>query len=77
MVGRNMHEPQKIIKVGNSLALVISAQVCRDLNIRRGDYFDLFISDRNIMVARRLKILAEGEFGEARDFSVPVIKQNE
>ena len=69
-----MRRFQRIIRVGHSLALIIPASVCRDLDIRRGEYFDLLISDRSKIVARRLKIIAFGEFGEERDSSLPVIK---
>lgn len=64
----------KVIRVGTSLALCIPAQVCRDLVIRRGEYFDLLISDRDTMVARRIKIAPEGVFGEARDINIPIQK---
>ena len=72
-----MRNPCKIIKVGDSLALIIPAQVCRDLEIRRGDYFELTIRDRDLMVARRLKILTEENFGEARETNLPIVHHDE
>ena len=69
-----MRNPIKIVNIGGSTGFIIPAQVCRELGIRRGEYFDLVISDPNTMVARRLKIVAEGEFGEARDNKLPIIK---
>ena len=72
-----MSQPVKIIRIGKSLGLIIPVSVCRELSIHRGDYFDLVIGDKNTMVAQRIKIVAQGEFGEGRDSSLPVIKQNE
>ena len=69
-----MPRPVRIIRIGDCTGFIIPAQVCRDLNIRRGDYFDLVISDLNTMVVQRLKIVREGEFGEARDNKLPIIK---
>ena len=65
--------PVRVIKVGDSLALIIPAPVCRDLKIRRGDFFDLLIGDSETIVARRLKVVAEDKFEGARDSDLPII----
>ena len=68
--------PRKVVVVGTALAITLPADVCRELSISRGDYFDLVIGDRDTIIAQRIKIVARGEFGEGRDLSLPVIKQN-
>lgn len=34
---------QRIIKHGNSLAVVIPAQIARDLGFKRGDYLEMWV----------------------------------
>lgn len=68
--------PRKVISTGTALAITLPASVCRELSIRRGDYFDLVIGDRDTIIAQRIKIVRSEEFGEGRDPSLPVIKQN-
>jgi len=65
----------KVFKVSRGVAIRLPADVVRTLSIRPGEYFDLLISDPNTMVVRRLKIIRDGEFGEARDESLPIINE--
>jgi len=57
-----MYERQtsKIIKVGDSLGLIIPAVVCRDLDIDRGDFFEIAVYDRDVLFARRVKVVPQG-----------------
>ena len=53
--------PSKIIKVGNSLAIVIPAQICRDLEIRRGDFLEITVGSRYEIILQKIKVVREGE----------------
>lgn len=44
----------KVIKVGNSLAITIPAQICKGLKIERGDAVVLAVYDENIFCVRRI-----------------------
>ena len=63
----------KVIKVGDSLAVVIPAGVARELKLIRGDYLDLAIVDYDTIIAKRLKVVEHGNFEERKDDTVPSV----
>ena len=72
-----MRPPIKIIRVGTGLGIIIPAIILRGLEIRRGDYFSMVIGDQRSIIMQRVKVVPEGELGEARDNSLPVVKNAE
>lgn len=67
----------KVIRITSGIALRIPADIVRALEIHAGEYFDLLISDKDTIVARRIKIVTGSEFGEVRDDTVPTIQNGE
>ena len=63
----------KVLKVGTQLGFLIPVSVARQLNIKRGDYFDLVIGDQNTIIAKRLKVVAHDQIEEASDPDLPKI----
>ena len=57
----------KIIRVGEGIGVKIPAGVARELNLKRGDYLDLAIVDKDTIIARRLKVVAYDNFEERED----------
>ena len=64
----------KVVRIGAGIGLIIPSSIVRDLKVSRGDHFELLISDRDTIVARRLETVGALTFGEARDNSLPKIK---
>ena len=68
-----MRDPIKVIQVGNSFALIIPVAVCRDLGIARGDFFNILVPDKNVIVFERAVIVREGEPTQPSGDKVPIV----
>lgn len=64
----------KIIRVGTSLAIVLPAGLCRELNIIRGTLFGIIVNTPDILSLHKVKVVDENNTGELKDNSVPMIK---
>lgn len=45
----------KVVKLGNSLAIVIPKEMCEDLNIKKGTYLGIQLKGDNIIIKKVLK----------------------
>ena len=66
----------KVFRLTSGVAIKLPQSIVQALSIRPGEYFDLVISDQNTIVAKRLKIVRDGEFGERPDETLPTIKHD-
>ena len=66
----------KVIRVGDSLSLTIPAVVLRDLGIRRGDTFNLYITSDFCLLYEKVKTVPVYDDPMPRDPSVELIQND-
>lgn len=57
----------KCIRVGNSLAFILPAQLCRDLHITRDTFLSIQVASPDSLVLTRAKVVAADSSGEEKD----------
>ena len=63
----------RLVRWGSGLSFRIPAAVRREMDLKRGDYLDLAIVDKDTIIAKRLKVVASDKFEERIDDTLPKI----
>lgn len=71
-----MFRPIKVLKVGSSLGIVLPVEICEELNIHRGEFFAVRVTDVQTIFLRRINSVEFGDIGPVRDKNLPVIKHD-
>lgn len=67
----------KVIRVGTSLAVVLPANLCRELNIARGSRFVIQVADEATLLLIKAKVVNAEDTGLQNDPALPTIKNGE